>query len=101
MNKRRPGRARWNGCAPIYPWDFVRTNTIFGVIHGAGGYTARSDKHPSYSAVSGPGNRTNGTITILPRSIPPWWVASANKRERERNAHSEQCNEVHKAHNRA
>jgi hypothetical protein len=43
------------GCAPVYPWNFVRTNTIFGVIHAAGGYTAWSDKHPSYSAVSGPG----------------------------------------------
>lgn len=45
-----------NGCAPVYPWDFVRTNTIFGVIHNAGGYTAWSDKHPSYSAVSGHGS---------------------------------------------
>ena len=43
------------GCAPVYPWNFVRTNTIFGVIHAAGGYTAWSDKHPSYSAVAGPG----------------------------------------------
>jgi hypothetical protein len=46
-------------CAPIYPWNFVRTNTIFGVVHEAGGYTAWSDKHPSYSSVSGPGNGTN------------------------------------------
>jgi hypothetical protein len=42
-------------CAPVYPWNFVRTNTIFGVIHKAGGYTAWSDKHPAYSSVSGPG----------------------------------------------
>jgi hypothetical protein len=42
-----------SGCAPVYPWQFVRTNTIFGVIHKAGGYTAWSDKHPSYSAVAG------------------------------------------------
>jgi hypothetical protein len=47
------------GCAPVYPWNFVRTNTIFGVVHQSGGYTAWSDKHPSYSAVSGPGNGTN------------------------------------------
>lgn len=47
------------GCAPVYPWNFVRTNTIFGVIHKAGGYTAWSDKHPSYSSVSGPGNGGN------------------------------------------
>jgi hypothetical protein len=43
------------GCAPVWPWNFVRTNTIFGVIHDAGGYVAWSDKHPAYSAVSGPG----------------------------------------------
>jgi hypothetical protein len=43
-------------CAPVFPWDFVRTNTIFGVIHDAGGYTAWSDKHPSYSSVSGHGS---------------------------------------------
>ena len=48
-----------NNCAPVYPWNFVRTNTIFGVVHKAGGYTAWSDKHPSYSSVSGPGNGTN------------------------------------------
>jgi hypothetical protein len=46
------------GCAPVYPWNFVRTNTIFGVIHKAGGYTAWSDKHPAYSAVGGPGGGT-------------------------------------------
>ena len=40
-------------CAPVYPWQFVRTNTIFGVIHQAGGYTAWSDKHPAYSSVAG------------------------------------------------
>ena len=44
-----------NNCAPVYPWDFVRTNTIFGVIHAAGGYTAWSDKHPAYSSVAGHG----------------------------------------------
>jgi hypothetical protein len=48
-----------NGCQPVFPWNFVRTNTIFGVIHDAGGYTAWSDKHPAYSSVSGPGNGNN------------------------------------------
>ncbi len=43
------------GCAPVYPWNFVRTNTIFGVVHRAGGYTAWSDKHPAYSSVAGAG----------------------------------------------
>jgi hypothetical protein len=46
-------------CAPVYPWNFVRSNTIFGVLHKAGGCTAWSDKHPSYSSVSGPGNGKN------------------------------------------
>jgi hypothetical protein len=47
------------GCQPVYPWNFVRTNTIFGVVHAAGGYTAWSDKHPSYSAVAGTGGAAN------------------------------------------
>jgi hypothetical protein len=52
-------RDPFKNCAPVYPWNFIRTNTIFGVIHNAGGYTAWSDKHPAYSAVSGPGDGTN------------------------------------------
>jgi hypothetical protein len=28
------------GCAPVYPWNFIRTNTVFGVAHEAGKYTA-------------------------------------------------------------
>jgi hypothetical protein len=43
-----------HGCAPVFPWNFVRTNTIFGVVHHAGGYTAWEDKHPAYAAVAGP-----------------------------------------------
>ena len=45
------------GCAPVYPWNFIRVNTAFGVIHAAGGYTAWIDKHPSYSMVGGPGGK--------------------------------------------
>lgn len=41
------------GCAPVYPWQFVRANTVYGVIHKAGGYTAWSDKHPAYSSIAG------------------------------------------------
>ena len=40
------------GCAPVYPWNFVRANSIFSVIHAAGGYAAWSDKHPAYSSVA-------------------------------------------------
>jgi hypothetical protein len=60
-----------NNCAPVFPWQFIRTNTIFGVVHAAGGYTAWSDKHPSYSAVSG-GNGMNVDDYFSPEinSIP-------------------------------
>jgi len=55
INPDRLPRDPMNGCKPVYPWNFVRTNTIFGVVHEAGGYTAWSDKHPAYASVSGPG----------------------------------------------
>jgi hypothetical protein len=69
-----------NGCLPIYPAEFVRTNTIFGVIHKAGGYTAWSDKHPAYSAVAGPGVNSlddfyspeiNSNVVNLPGVMTP------------------------------
>ena len=41
-----------NGCKPVYPWEFVRANSIFSVIHQKGGFTAWSDKHPAYSSVA-------------------------------------------------
>jgi hypothetical protein len=41
-----------NGCNPVFPWNFVRTNSIFSVIHQAGGYAAWSDKHPAYASVA-------------------------------------------------
>ncbi len=55
INPQRLVRDPAAGCAPVYPWNFTRTNTIFGVIHAAGGYTAWADKHPSYSSIGGPG----------------------------------------------
>jgi hypothetical protein len=48
------------GCSPVYPWNFIRTNTIFGAVHAAGGYTAWIDKHPSYAFVAGPGGTNLG-----------------------------------------
>ena len=65
-----------SACAPVYPWNFVRTNTIFGVVHAAGGYTAWTDKHPSYSSVAGPGNGSNlddyyaPEINSIPVALP-------------------------------
>lgn len=40
------------GCAPVFPWEFVRANSIFSVIHRAGGFSAWSDKHPAYASVA-------------------------------------------------
>jgi hypothetical protein len=69
------------GCSPVYPWNFVRANTIFSVIHGAGGYAAWSDKHPAYSAVAaglGPvalddfyGPEINSSVIALPGVTTP------------------------------
>jgi hypothetical protein len=43
------------GCAPVYPWSFLRVNTIFEVAKAAGLYTAWSDKHAgAYQIVNGP-----------------------------------------------
>jgi len=43
-----------NSCAPVYPHTYLRVNTIFNVVKNAGGYTAWSDKHPSYDFANGP-----------------------------------------------
>jgi hypothetical protein len=43
-----------NSCAPVYPHTYLRDNTIFNVVKNAGGYTAWSDKHPSYDFTNGP-----------------------------------------------
>jgi len=45
------------GCAPVYPHDFLRVNTIFEVVHSAGMRTAWIDKHPSYEMVNGPSGK--------------------------------------------
>jgi hypothetical protein len=59
-------------CAPVYPWNFIRTNTIFGVIHAAHGYTAWSDKHAVYAAVSGP------TGTASPSNVDDYYSPEVN-----------------------
>lgn len=43
-----------HGCAPVYPHNFIRVNTLFNVVHNGGGYTAWSDKHQSYELTKGP-----------------------------------------------
>jgi hypothetical protein len=46
-------------CQPITPWDYLKVNTIFQVIHGAGLRTAWSDKHAIYTSFNGPGSGGN------------------------------------------
>lgn len=43
-----------NGCAPVFPHQYLRVNTIFEVVRDSGGYTAWTDKHPSYEWTNGP-----------------------------------------------
>ena len=65
-------RDPYQNCAPVYPWNFVRTNTIFGVVHAAGGFTAWSDKHPVYASVSGP------TGTSVPSNLDDFYGPEIN-----------------------
>jgi hypothetical protein len=65
-------RDPFNGCKPVYPWNFIRANTVFGVIHRAGGYTAWSDKHAVYAAVSGP------TGTSTPSNVDDFYSPEVN-----------------------
>jgi len=74
------------GCAPVYPWNFIRTNTVFGVVHEVGGYTAWIDKHPSTSFVEGPGGKTvddfyapevDSNVVALPGVVTPEGVSCA------------------------
>jgi hypothetical protein len=59
-------------CSPVYPWNFIRTNTIYGVIHAAGGRTAWADKHAVYAAVSGP------TGTASPSNVDDYYAPDVN-----------------------
>ncbi len=80
-----------NGCNPVWPWDFVRANTIFSVVHQAGGYAAWSDKHPAYSAAAaglGPialddfyGPEINSNVIALPGVTTPLGASCATIRD--------------------
>jgi len=72
LDPTRMPRDPYNGCAPVYPWNFIRANTIFGVIHAAGGYTAWSDKHAAYASVSGP------TGTAIPSNLDDYYSPDVN-----------------------
>lgn len=80
-----------SGCAPVFPYNFIRVNTIFGVVHDAGGYTAWSDKRPSYAFVAGPGGKglddffgpeIGSTVVPLPGVTTSEGVSCATVRDR-------------------
>jgi type I phosphodiesterase/nucleotide pyrophosphatase len=65
-------RDPFNDCKPVYAWNFIRTNSIYGVIHAAGGFTAWSDKHAAYAAVNG---HTNGAA---PANVDDYYSPEVN-----------------------
>ncbi len=79
------------GCAPVWPWQFVRANSIFSVVHQNGGIAAWSDKHPAYSSVaSGLGPKAlddfyspeiNSTVIGLPGVATPTGISCAAIRD--------------------
>ena len=79
------------GCKPVWPWEFVRANSIFSVIHAAGGYAAWSDKHPAYSSVAsgiGPAAlddfyapEINSNVIGLPGVTTPSGISCATVRD--------------------
>jgi hypothetical protein len=48
-----PGQKAGGMCTPLWPHNFIRTSTIFGVLHKHGIQTAWSDKHPTYDIING------------------------------------------------
>jgi Type I phosphodiesterase / nucleotide pyrophosphatase len=80
-----------NGCAPVYPWQFVRANSIFSVIHAAGGFAAWSDKHPAYGSVAsglGPSAlddfyapEINSDVVALPGVTTPTGISCSKIRD--------------------
>jgi hypothetical protein len=47
-------RDPFHECAPVYPHNMIRVNTIFEVARAAGMYTAYSEKRPAYDFLNGP-----------------------------------------------
>ena len=79
------------GCAPVWPWQFVRANSIFSVVHQHGGITAWSDKHPAYASVAsgiGPSAlddfyapEINSNVIGLPGVTTPTHISCATVRD--------------------
>jgi len=61
INPNNLPRDPFNNCAPVYPHDMIRVNTIFEVVKAAGMYTAYSEKRPSYDFLNG---KTGGVTDL-------------------------------------
>jgi hypothetical protein len=64
-----------NNCAPIYPHQYLRVNTVFEVVKANGGRTAWTDKHPSYEWTNGPSGKGvddfyGPEINSIPLALP-------------------------------
>jgi hypothetical protein len=91
IDPRKLDRDPANGCQPVWPWQFVRVNSIFSVIHQAGGFAAWSDKHPAYSSVAsgiGPAAlddfyapEINSNVIGLPGVTTPTGISCATVRD--------------------
>jgi len=44
-------------CKPVYPNQYLKTNTVFEVARAAGLRTAWTDKHPAYQILAGPSGK--------------------------------------------
>ena len=84
---------RDNGCSPVYPWQFVRANSIFSVVRANHGYTAWSDKHPAYASVASGSDpehalddfyapEINSNVIGLPGVTTPTGISCARIRDR-------------------
>jgi hypothetical protein len=70
-------------CTPVVPSEFLKTNTIFSVAHGAHLRTAWDDKHPAYEIVAGHGTPNSVDDLFTPEInadlIPPSLVDTRGK----------------------
>ncbi len=58
INEDRLPRDPYNGCSPVYPWQYSRVNNVFEVVKAHGGLTAWSDKHVgAYTLLYGPSGK--------------------------------------------
>src|SRR5271156_6737195 len=80
------------GCAPVFPWQWVRTNSIFSVIRASVGFAAWSDKLPAYASVAsgiGPSAlddfyapEINSNVIGLPGVKTPGGISCASIRDK-------------------